>query len=179
LEEAGYANGFTTTVICYNTPTQVDVLSQIQAMWAKINVTLNIDAKDYAVWTTVLGSRNYTDMLYNYTSGMGTAWKMINYNGSSQFNCSYVNDATVQAAYTEIQGYMGIDEKKIDEIHRNLLPYVISQCWVISKTSPYTYYFWQPWVKNYYGTGALGYYDYYSAPRYAWIDSTLKKQLGK
>jgi len=176
LAEAGYP-ALKTTVICYNTPTQVDVLSQIQAMWAKIGVTLTIDAKDYAVWTQIISARNYTDMVYMYTAGIGTAWKMINFNGASMFNTSYVNDATVQEAYTKIQGYMGIDEKAIDETFRALLPYLLSQCYVIQKTSPYTYYFWQPWVKNYYGTGALGYYDYYSAPRYIWIDSVLKKQM--
>lgn len=176
LAKAGYP-ALKATVICYNTPTQVDALSQIQAMWAKIGVQLTVDAKDYAVWTTILGSRNYSDMLFYYTSGIGTAWKMINFNGSSQFNGSYVNDATVQAAYTEIQGLIGVDEKKIDDVFRGILPYVLSQCWVIQKVSPYTYYFWQPWVKNYYGGGANGYYNYYDAPKFAWIDSVLKKQL--
>ncbi len=176
LKEAGYP-ALKATVVCYNTPTQVDVLSQIQAMWAKIGVTLTIDAKDYAVWTTALGSRNYTDMLYGYESGIGTFWKMINYNGSSQFNGSYVSDAKVQAAYTEIQNYVGIDEKKMDDIHRDLLPYVVSQCFVITKTQPYTYYFWQPWLKNYYGGGTLGYYDYYAAPKYEWLDLAMRKEM--
>jgi len=176
LQEAGYP-ALKLTVICYNTPTHVDVLTQIKAMWEKIGVTLTVDAKDYAVWSAALGARNYTDMLYGYESGIGTFWKMINYNGSSQFNGSYVNDATVQAAYSEMQNYVGTDEKKMDEIHKNLLPYVVSQCWVITKTQPYSYYFWQPWLKNYYGGGALGYYNYFQAPKYEWVDLVMRKQM--
>lgn len=177
LGEAGYPTGFETTVVCYNTPTQVDVLTQIKAMWDKIGVTLNIDAKDYAVWTAALGGRNYSDMLYGYESGIGTFWKMINYNGPSQFNGSYVNDARVQEAYLEMQNYVGTDEDKMDDIHRELLPYVVSQCWVITKTQPYSYYFWQPWLKNYYGGGTTGYYNYYAAPKYEWLDLDLRKEL--
>lgn len=176
LAEAGYPS-LKLTIVCYNTPTQVDVLSQVKAFWEKIGVDLTIDAKDYAVWTAAMTRRSYDQMLYSYTSGIGTFWKMINYNGTSQFNGSYVNDPKVLEAYTEMQKYAGIDEKKMDEIHRNILPYVLSQCWVITRTTPYTYYFWQPWVKNYYGQTANGYYDYYTAHNYAWIDLELRKQM--
>jgi peptide/nickel transport system substrate-binding protein len=177
LSEAGYPTGFKCSVICYNTPTQVDVMSQLKAMWAKIGVELTIDAKDYAVWTAALGKRDYTDMLYGYESGIGTFFKMINFNGPSQFNGSYVNDPKVQAAYLEMQKYVATDEKKMDEINRELMPYVLSQCWVITKTQPYTYYFWQPWLKNYYGGGTTGYYDYYGAPKYEWLDLEMRKQM--
>lgn len=177
LSEAGFPTGLKFTVTCYNTPAQVDVLSQIKAMWEKINVDLTIDAKDYAVWTQALARRTYDDMLYAYTSGVGTYFKMINFYGSSQFNGSYVDDPKLAEAYTEMQQYVAIDDSKVDEIHRELMPYVLSQCWVITKTQPYTYYFWQPWVKNYYGETADGYYNYYSAHKHAWIDLDLRKEM--
>lgn len=177
LTEAGYPNGFKTTVICYNTPTQIDVLSQIKAFWAKIGVDLQIDAKDYAVWTSIMSRRSYDEMLYGYESGIGTFFKMINYNGPSQFNGSYVDDAKVKEAYLKMQDYVAVDEKKMDDIHRELMPYVLSQSWVITRTQPYIYTIWTPWIKNYQGEDATGYYDYRGFAKFIWVDQEMKQKM--
>jgi len=83
----------------------------------------------------------------------------------------------VKEAYLEIQNHVGIDESKMDQIHRELMPYVVSQCWVITKTAQYTYYYWQPWLKAYHGGGTTGYYDYYGGPKYCWIDLDMRKEM--
>jgi hypothetical protein len=54
------------------------------------------------------------------------------------------------------------------------MPYVLSQAWYIPRPIPYTYVFWQPWLKNYNGETDLGYNTDWA--KYVWIDQTLKNK---
>ncbi|MDO9334279.1 MAG: ABC transporter substrate-binding protein [Dehalococcoidales bacterium] len=175
LTAAGYPT-LKTSIICYNTPTQVDFLSFIQNMWSQVGVTLTIDAKDYATWVSRTRTRNYgaSELLYASTSG---AWqRMINFNGPGQYNPSYINDPIVAEAATKVLEYIGIDEGKIAQMYVDLMPYVLEQCWVISKPSPYLYTVWWSWIKNWNGELFTGYYNT-SYVKYIWTDQALKKQM--
>ena len=142
LANAGYPGGFETSIICYNTPTFVDYLSLIKEMWEDVGVTLNIDAKDFAVWVSRIRSKSYDEMFYFYSSA---AWdRLINFNGTSFYNMSYVDDPHVAEVYTQMSEYAGFDEAKLMELHAELMPYVIEQCWVIAKPNAYSYVVWWP-----------------------------------
>jgi len=177
MKDAGYATGFKATIIAYNTPAVTDYLAMVKAMWADINVELTIDAREFAVWFSRVSTRNYDEMLYSWNSGIGTFFKMINFRGPSQYNSSYVNDAEVEKAWTEMQNYVGIDENKLNELNAQLMPYVLEQAWVIPKPNPWYYVVWWPWVKNYHGELQVGYYNLPSYLMYEWQDQTLKSQL--
>jgi peptide/nickel transport system substrate-binding protein len=175
LTAAGYPS-LKTTIICYNTPSQVDFLSLIQNMWAEVGITLTLDARDYATWSARVRARNYgaNELIYAATSG---AWqKMINFNGSSQYNPSHVNDSIVAEAASRASEYIGTDEVQLAKVHADLMPYVIEQCWVLSKPSPYLYVLWWPWIKNWNGEIQVGYYNYPSHLKYVWTDQALKKE---
>ncbi|MBN2239372.1 MAG: hypothetical protein JW712_06335, partial [Dehalococcoidales bacterium] len=68
------------------------------------------------------------------------------------------------------------DQSIVDQIHRELMPYVLEQAYYIPVPGPYLTNFWQPWLKNYYGEVQIGYQPYYI--RFSWIDQELKKSLG-
>ncbi|MDP2918653.1 MAG: ABC transporter substrate-binding protein [Dehalococcoidia bacterium] len=180
LAEAGFPSGFKTKVQVYNTPPYIDVLSQVKAMWAKIGVELQIEPLDYAVITSLAARRAYDEMMYAGNSGIGTYFKMINFNGPSQFNGSYVDDAKVKEAYTKAQDLAGIDEKGQDDLHRELMPYVLEQAWVLTRPAPYTYVFWHQWLKGHNGEIFTGYYNVYAFPKFAWLDLGLRmKMIGR
>jgi peptide/nickel transport system substrate-binding protein len=180
LADAGFPNGFKTKVQVYNTPPYIDVLSQIKAMWAKIGVDLEIVPLDYAVITSIAARRAYDEMMYAGNSGIGTYFKMINFNGPSQFNGSYVDDPKVKEAYVKMQDFAGIDEKKMDDMHRELLPYVLEKAWTLTRPSPYTYAFWHQWLKGHHGEIFTGYYNVYAFPKFAWLDLDLRmKMIGR
>lgn len=175
LTAAGYPT-LNISVICYNTPSQVDYLSLIKNMWAEAGINLTLDAKDYATWTTRVRARNYGayELLYEANSG---AWqKMINFNGTSQYNVSYVNDPIVAEAAAKATDYIGTDEAALAKLNADLMPYVIEQCWVMSKPSPYIYVLWWSWVKNFNGELFNGYYNV-CPEKYLWMDLTLRKQM--
>jgi peptide/nickel transport system substrate-binding protein len=177
LTAAGYPTGINATLVTYNTATFVDIASLLQKMWAESGINITIDARDYVTWITRVKSRNYgpNDLLYAYTSG---AWqKMINFSGQSQYNVSYVNDATVAEAAAKASEYIGTEEDKLAQVNADLMPYVIEQCWVWSKPTSYSYVVWWPWRKNWNGELQVGYYNYPSYLKYTWTDIEMRKEM--
>jgi peptide/nickel transport system substrate-binding protein len=182
LAQAGYPTGFNCSVICYNVASQVDVMSMVKSDLAKVNINMTIDAKDVATWTARFSARNYgaNELILMQPAGIGTYQKMINMRGTSTYNISYINDSTVNAAYDEMQKYVGIDEKKCMQINHDLMPYLLEQAYVLTMPSYYSYAMWWPWVGNYNGEYSVGYYNFFVSTKYTWRDEALKKQiLGK
>jgi peptide/nickel transport system substrate-binding protein len=173
LTAAGYPT-LKTTIVTYNTATFVDYLSLLKGMWAEVGIDLTIDAKDYATWITRVRNRNYDQMLWTTTAG----WeKLLDFNGSSFYNVSYVNDPTVAATAEEMSDYIGVNEPKLMQLHHDLMPYVLEQCWVMAKPNPYTYIIWWPWVKDFNGVISIGYVNYPSYVKYRWQDVALKQEI--
>jgi peptide/nickel transport system substrate-binding protein len=179
LKNAGYPNGFNANVICYNTATQIDIMSMLQADLADVGINMTIDAKDYAVWQARYSARNYGayEFIFMQPSGVGTYQKMINMRGSTIYNPSYIYDPVVEAAYQEMQKYIGIDEEKCMQVNHDLMPYLIEQCYVIPVPSAYFYAMWWPFVKNYNGEYCVGYYNFFVTSKFTWRDQALKKQM--
>jgi peptide/nickel transport system substrate-binding protein len=177
LTEAGYPNGFKTNVVTWNNPDYIDYLSAVKSMWSKIGVDLTIQPLEFGAWIGLTMSRQYEQMLYGFFVQPGPYAQLFDFRGNSTFNRSWVNDPKVEATYQEIVKYDLIDQNKVDQLHRDLMPYVLSQAWYIPRPTPYTYYFWQPWLKNYNGEIDLGYNVDWA--KYIWLDQDLKKQMGK
>jgi len=177
LATAGYTTGFNVSILTYNTPTYVDYLSLIQDMWADIGVTMTIDTKDLATYSARVRARNYDSMMYYYSSAN---WmKMQNFTGVSQYNMSYVNDAYCNEALARALELIGVDEAALAKNFADIVPYVVEQCFQISKPSPYTYVVWWPWVKNWNGELNVGFYNSPSYLKYRWSDVDLKKEMLK
>jgi peptide/nickel transport system substrate-binding protein len=181
LLKAGYPNGFAINAIgSAVNPVCSDILSMYQADLAKVGINMTIDLKDQATYNSRMIARNFSayDVLWTGNSGIGTYQKMINMRGTSTYNVSFINDPVVNAAWTEMQKYVGIDEAKCFEVNRNLTPYLLEQAYVIPVPPAYLYIMWWPWVKNYHGEVGVGYYNGVDLAKYIWLDQTLKTQMG-
>jgi peptide/nickel transport system substrate-binding protein len=178
LVKAGFSTGFTVNLVTYNTPVFMDIASSLQSDLAKVNIKMTIDAKDYATWTGRYIARNYgaNEFLWTATAGIGTYTRMINFRGTSTYNGSYINDSVVEAAYTEMMKYVGIDEAKCQQINHDLMPYLLEQAYVIPVPAARLWKLWWPWVKNYNGEGSLGYYNVGYA-KYFWLDLDTRKEM--
>ncbi|UCB42660.1 MAG: hypothetical protein JSV77_09430, partial [Dehalococcoidales bacterium] len=184
LDQTDYAGGFSCSVICWNTPAMIDILSLYKDMLADININMTLDVKDYAVYNNIVRSRNYgpNEIVNASDSGNGTYLKMIDFRGPSSFNLSYINEdysvTEIEDAYAQMVAYAGTNEPAMMQIHKNLMPWLLEQTYVINNVLPEYYMFWWPWVKNYYGTYACGYYNYAGTVKYRWIDQDLKEAMG-
>lgn len=175
LADAGYGNGFQCKVETWNYPDYIDFLSLIKDMWSKIGVELTIQPLEFGAYLGKSLSRQYDDMLYSFFVEPGPYAQLFAFRGSSTFNRSWVSDAHVDEVYQEMVKYNLTNQTKVDELHREIMPYVLEQAWYIPRPAPYTYTFWQPWVKNYHGEVALGYNA--SWPKYIWIDQDMKEKM--
>jgi peptide/nickel transport system substrate-binding protein len=180
LADAGYADGFKAEIVVYNLYIYQDVITMVKDMWADIGVELTIKPVDYTTWFTTQYFRSFGEMLYGTFAGDGTYFKGINYSGNSMFNSSYVNDPTLNGYINQMLAAYLVNEAECDSINKEMLPYLLEQCYVLQTAAHYTYTFWWPWLKNYDGEGAVGYYPGSSLgwTQYVWIDQDLKKSMG-
>jgi peptide/nickel transport system substrate-binding protein len=182
LKEAGYPNGFKAKIVSRTTTMDVDFLSAVKDMWAKIGVDLEIQPKEAAVYTSLWQQLKYEDMLLAGGMGIGGYYRMISFDTPSYWNPSQVNDARVQD--TKVKVYQLFNELKFDEVdamHKDLMKYVLDQAWYIPRPLPYSYVLWWPWIKGYHGELGVG----WAGPgwvwvRYVWADQDLKdKMIGR
>jgi len=184
MASSPYPDGFDVTVICWNTPVMIDILSLYQEMLADININMELDIKDYAVYNGITRSGNYGpyEVLYTGASGNGTYLKMINFRGVGSYNPSHINEdysvTQIEEAYAQIVQYAGTNEAEIMRINRELMPWLLEQAYTIPNVGPEYFYFWWPWVQNYYGCYAVGYYNLDGGAKYRWIDQDIKASMG-
>ena len=183
LTLAGYPDGFKTSVIAWNTPTMIDILSLYQDMLADIDIEMELDIVDYAVYNSITRSRDYgaDEMVFTTDSGNGTYMKMIDFRGEGSYNPSRINEdysvVEIEEAYAEIITYAGTDEAAMMRINRELMPWLIEQVYMIPSVRPAYYMLYWPWLQNNYGTYAVGYYNYSGSLKYAWLDQAMKTEM--
>jgi peptide/nickel transport system substrate-binding protein len=183
LADAGYPDGFKAKIYVWNYYLFLEQLEVVKDMWADIGVDLEIKVEP-SIGTIFVYQifHSYEDMLYAGIAGAGTYFKGTQWATDSMWNASHVNDPVLNDYRDQMLADYP-DEDAMQAIHRELLPYLQEQCYVIQVVGSLTYRFWWPWVKNYDGEGSLGYYKFINngfggLSQYIWIDQTLKKSMG-
>jgi len=183
LAKTAYPNGFDCSVVCWNWPRMIDILSLYQDMLDDININMSLNIVDYAVYLGITRSGNFgaNELGYQSDAGNGTYMKMINFRGKNSYNPSHIDEdysiKEIEDAYAEMITYVGIDEAAMMRINRELMPWLIEQCYVIPNVSPTNYNMYWPWLKNNYGTYSCGYYNYSGTLKYSWLDRDLKYEM--
>ena len=84
-----------------------------------------------------------------------------------------IDDSRIEATSQEMQKYVFINMPKVEQLYRSLVPYIMEQAYHIPRPTPYSYTFWQPWVKNH--NGEIPIYSQWA--KYVWIDQDLKEKM--
>ena len=180
LAEAGYPDGFKTTVVCHSVgPTHVELLSIAKDSWAEIGVELEIDVKEYAVHTGMSFSKSYPEHIMNWTIG-SLPETHIKYRQDNLYNQSMVDDPycnEVVLAMEVLSCDVDYDYDERDRIMRGIVPYVLEQAYIIQFPAPWLYTFWHPWLKGYHGENEVGWIEYGTFQLYVWIDQDLKEEM--
>ena len=173
LAEAGYPDGFKSTIICY-TP-QVDAISIIKAYWADIGVDIELEVKEYAVWQSVATRKTYTGMLYHY-SVTGPPYKCIDVKPGVMLNKSIIDDPYINERYAGVWSWENMGNRtERSRLMKEIALRQHEQQWSIAFPTPYFYQVWKPWLKNCYGVSDVGYYNPWAVSRFVWIDQDLKE----
>jgi len=184
LADAGYPDGFKAEIVTLDYYVYTDQLTAVASYWADIGVELTIKPVDYNTLITTQYLHSYNDMLYARMAGAGTYFRGANWYGSTGlYNPSWIDDPVLNDYRDQMMAVVLTDEDEAFRLHREMLPYLQEQCYVIQISAFAMYRFWQPWVKNYSGEGSLGYYKFISNGwgnfcQYLWIDQELKAEMG-
>ncbi|MBI2849811.1 MAG: ABC transporter substrate-binding protein, partial [Chloroflexi bacterium] len=179
LKEAGYPNGFKTSLLLSSANTAaVDYYSVIKDMWAKIGIELTFDLRDPGTYTNMSANRQYA-MITGTTAPAATFYLGVAYQGTGQnANLGNLNDPVVNAALIEVRVAALTDVEQAMKVWREkLAKYVLDQAFAIPDVLEYNYAFWWPWLANYSGESTVSYAQT-TWPNYVWYDRALKKSMG-
>ena len=174
LAEAGYPDGFETSVIC--TAGYVDMLSIVKAYWEQIGVILNLEVKEAAVHNSINYRKTHKEMIV----GIGvdsTPRTFANFARGQVGNSSMIDDPVINEAIDYTLEHSA-DWDKIVQTCKETYPYILEQAWTVPLPAPYSYVAWWPWYKDYRGESSIGYWNTGNLALYTWIDQDLKKEMG-
>ena len=179
LAQAGYPNGFKTSIIYNGSDTTVsDYYTVLKGEWSKIGVDLTLQPTEYATWTSIYRARSHDQMVQGSYAPISAIYQCGSMSGTTLTNPSYINDPKVNATSAQMQALSLTDPAKADAMYKELMKYVLPQAWAIPYPSASNYTVWQPWLKNYYGTFQPGYMAGPTWSRFAWVDQAFKKSTG-
>jgi peptide/nickel transport system substrate-binding protein len=176
LREAGYPNGFKTSVTLTNV--EADYYAVIKDMLSKVNIELSlVILADMSQIMSTASARNY-EMMVPGVSPPATYPEQFQYTGESYINGSILKDPYVNEMAEKARLAALTDVRAAMKITKELQPYLQDLALVIQTPRYPTYNIWWPWIKNYAGELSVGYFTGPSWIKYVWIDQDLKKSMG-
>ncbi|HEY96444.1 MAG TPA: ABC transporter substrate-binding protein [Dehalococcoidia bacterium] len=177
LEEAGYPDGFPTSVMC-RSGSEAEMLQILAAYWAEIGVELELDIEESGSWNGRYYSGNYEQMV-TFGHNPNRPEMLIQFTDGQPMNFSKVNDPKINAAFIESAATLLTDPERNYALVKEIIQYVIEQAYSFTPPSPYYYVAWHPWVKQYTGEVSIGSWPHFNIhTKYCWIDQDLKKSMG-
>ena len=179
LAEAGYPTGFKAKVVVKALTPDVDEAEIWKSMWAKVGVDLEILVTDAGTYTSIWQKRAYEEMEFQnqtdwtaLSARYSFAWASGAGGADSLANVPRGKEPVLTKAFNEMQTKLWLDPVGANKIIHDLVPYVVENAFDIPRAVPYTYRFWQPWLKNYDGESWTKYW----VP-YIWVDQDLRQKL--
>ncbi len=180
LSDAGYPNGFTANIFSWNNEINIDYLAVIKRMWAKVNVTLNIQPIEIGVYNVRWNARDYDEMFFAGFASPGTFRTMVSTQGSGGgYNLSYIVDSRLEKGKDlMLEAFNAGNDAEVAKIHKGIMAVVYEECYIICTPTQTGTMIWQPWLKNYRGETAVGILNSYAWAKYVWVDRDLKAKSG-
>jgi ABC-type transport system substrate-binding protein len=114
----------------------------VRRLWAKVGVDVDIQLRETAVYNSIAAGRTHEQMLpltifaiypsyLNFTGHRGAS-----FNNPSFFNYPPGSDATVEAAFQEVQTNVLVNMPGVWTPYKKMLPYLLEQAPVIPFPQP-------------------------------------------
>jgi peptide/nickel transport system substrate-binding protein len=176
LEEAGYPDGFSTTIYC--SAADADQVSMLQSYLAAVNIDMEIKTLEFGAWFGMWAARSYEEMFFGPLTGLWAPFEQLTTKKGMYSNNAYIDDPY----YVEVGEVIGRDMVKNPDNYFKTMKeegvYELASAWGIFMPSRYSYNMWWPWMQNYYGVSWAGWANTDDLYKYFWVDSTLKRSMG-
>jgi peptide/nickel transport system substrate-binding protein len=121
LADAGYPDGFVTSVVCQTS--DADFLSIIKEYLLTVNIDLKIDALEFSIYNSTQRGRNHEELLLTEVKTHSFPFRMLDVIPGQVDNVAFVDDPMLTSNYAEILKYVGKDDAKVAELIRGVTPY--------------------------------------------------------
>ncbi len=176
LADAGYPNGFKTSIICTNE--EVDLLSIIREYLLAVGIDMELQPGEGGMITAMVKGRQVEEMCMAMTYPF-TFWKMLNLRAESSSNPSYFETPQTRETYNKVLATVGKDTAMMLQELKGIAPHILEYSWGIWLPAPSRYTMWQPWIQNYQGETNIAQSSIANYQRtYLWMDQELKARLG-
>jgi len=177
LSDAGYPEGFTTTIsIDSSVPQQTTEATILVAQWAKVGVTLQITAMNTVAINAQRNNKTYKGLI-DYPFATSNPLTPIQYFVGTTAYSNYKTGEPLDLAANAILGEQ--DSVKRDALVKQFCQDALLDAGFIPMANPANLVCYWPWLKNYYGETDAAYHNQVPMVARIWIDQNLKKSLGK
>ena len=179
IVDAGYPNGFSTSVVVGSNPIMNDSLAMVKNYWKAIGVNLAIEKVSDAAWGAAFSGgpgaeKAFKDMITcDYNSG-NYVFQLYDLRTDGRLH------ATADPVYMEKfwEQKATVDPAERAGKIKELAKYTIEQGYVLPLAFVRFNNTWWPWVKNHYGAVEVNIKDAFPPLATVWIDQKLKAKMG-
>ena len=167
MGEAGYANGFETTLSPYPRMRYEQAADLLASQLAKLNIKATIDKKEYGAFVSTVWGGKYDGIGVNpwSTKEDPDFYLFTMFHSKGGNNWCRINDTKLDSMIEEQR--KTLDKQKRIKIIQDIQRYLAEQMYTIPATYPIGYAFRQPWVMNF---GLVGSYTWGDAFEVTWLD---------
>ena len=178
LAEAGYPNGFKTTIQAYSKEPERDVVSFLAAMWKDIGIDVKIDLRDSSTFDGLLNDNEHAPLTFlaNCLCLPGMTFSAFAVDENAPYQVHVVDDPEINAVYDKWQQTM--DPVEGNKIMKGLNQLWLSKAYVAYAPTPMVTMAYWPWVENYAGeVNDATNFSVGGIFARAWVNSDLKAKI--
>jgi len=182
LTEAGYPNGFKTTLYAYPSADDRERAQIVSQYLSKVGIDAQLEIPESTAFVSILYGRQYEHMITcswgnNFPNDVmdwaegGDLTSPYNF-GNVVDDQSYELSMRLDYILDDDEYYRLIKENSIRQL---------DMMYELFTATPIDYTFWWPWLKGFHGEVDLGWPDetrWGEIPKYLWIDQDLKSGMG-
>ena len=178
LAEAGYPNGFETTIQTYAQEPHRDMVSFLAAMWKDIGIDVKIDMRDTSTLDGILTKNEHAPITF-LTQAVGIPGATMYWGAveeSAPYQVHVVDDPEINEIYAKWS--QTLDPVEAYKILKGLNQLLLAKVYVAYVPTPMVTMAYWPWVENYAGevndTCCFSVGGIFAR---AWINSDLKAKI--
>ena len=176
LAEAGYPNGFKSTLNSFSGEPHGSLSEIVVAYWKNIGIDVSIELHESTTFEAMLAEKTHAPIVINAKGGHIDPFHILSlvYIENDQFtNSSLFREHPEYAEFKKQfdRAYTSTDMDEALMLMKDLSQKVLGTVAYTQLPTPYTYHAAQPWVENYYGS-QLSFFT--PAAAHLWINSAAK-----
>ena len=178
LAEAGYQDGFETTIQAYAREPERDVVSFLTAMWKDIGIDVKIDLRDSSALDGILNKNEHAPVtLFANSVGLpGNTLESFAVGENHTYQTAVVDDPEINEIFAKWS--RTVDPVEADKIMKGLNQQWLEKAYVAYAPTPMVTMAHWPWVENYAGevndTCCFSVGGIFAR---SWINSDLKAEI--